>query len=336
LLGNSRSFLFRVIDMCFCAEFLKSHRHCLIRRTSTLGHSKMRVESEPHAHVELEDENAGWEGVNMDQRDIKTRFEAMQMRVGAEEPLKTLLRAAIASKLEQFADERDVVLAAAVEAVAVFGSLPTYGSSSCVAFVFAWDESGRILPEELVRHVLLSHVFCGSARQFAALGLGFLVDPHVEGNQNRNRQFMHQWAAHSQLERSVVQRRFWQLLDQVPAVAADIFEVRVPPTKHQGRRRPPAEPQRALMVVTRRGVLIVGESGDVVASHDLKHLRRWAAGSDTFTMDFGAYEEEYLVAQTTEADSLSKITAGHVDKILIHCKMSGAVLDTSSDDDEDR
>lgn len=50
----------------------------------------------------------------------------------------------------------------------------------------------------------------------------------------------------------------------------------------------------------------------------LGHLKRWAVGARSFTLDFGDQDSEYLAILTLEADSISQILAGYVDIILNH------------------
>ncbi len=57
-------------------------------------------------------------------------------------------------------------------------------------------------------------------------------------------------------------------------------------------------------------------SKTVISHYPLTHLRRWAANPGTFTMDFGDYEDEYVVVQTTEGDAISQLIAGYIDIIL--------------------
>eukprot|EP00339_Tiarina_fusa_P030402 CAMPEP_0117083992 /NCGR_PEP_ID=MMETSP0472-20121206/59125_1 /TAXON_ID=693140 ORGANISM="Tiarina fusus, Strain LIS" /NCGR_SAMPLE_ID=MMETSP0472 /ASSEMBLY_ACC=CAM_ASM_000603 /LENGTH=2110 /DNA_ID=CAMNT_0004812821 /DNA_START=731 /DNA_END=7063 /DNA_ORIENTATION=- len=48
----------------------------------------------------------------------------------------------------------------------------------------------------------------------------------------------------------------------------------------------------------------------------ITHLRRWAPGNRTFTLDFGEYEDDYLTVQTLEGEAISQLIAGYIDIIL--------------------
>jgi len=45
-------------------------------------------------------------------------------------------------------------------------------------------------------------------------------------------------------------------------------------------------------------------------------LRRWAPTANTFTLDFGDFEDDYLVFQTTEGEAISTLIAGYIDILL--------------------
>ncbi len=56
----------------------------------------------------------------------------------------------------------------------------------------------------------------------------------------------------------------------------------------------------------------------VVQTFPLKHIRRWAAGTNSFTIDVGQYKNEYVTVQTTkeDAEEMSKLISGYVDLLL--------------------
>jgi talin len=54
----------------------------------------------------------------------------------------------------------------------------------------------------------------------------------------------------------------------------------------------------------------------VLNEHPFKHLLRWAASPETFTMDFGAYEEDYVVVVTNEGEAISNLISGYIDLLL--------------------
>jgi talin len=45
-------------------------------------------------------------------------------------------------------------------------------------------------------------------------------------------------------------------------------------------------------------------------------LRRWAASPQSFTLDFGDYEEEYVSVITPEGEAISQLLAGYIDILL--------------------
>ncbi len=54
------------------------------------------------------------------------------------------------------------------------------------------------------------------------------------------------------------------------------------------------------------------ETKTVIKEYPFKHLLRWAASPETFTMDFGAYEEDYVVVVSNEGEAISNLIAGYV------------------------
>lgn len=58
------------------------------------------------------------------------------------------------------------------------------------------------------------------------------------------------------------------------------------------------------------------ETKHVIKEYPFKHLLRWAASPETFTMDFGAHEEDYVVVVTNEGEAISNLIAGYIDLLL--------------------
>jgi len=87
----------------------------------------------------------------------------------------------------------------------------------------------------------------------------------------------------------------------------------------------------ALLCFTRDTILRMEyESKKVIKEYPLKHLLRWAASPETFTMDFGAYEEDYIVVVTQEGEAISNLIAGYIDLLLKKQKAAAVVIE---DDD---
>lgn len=83
----------------------------------------------------------------------------------------------------------------------------------------------------------------------------------------------------------------------------------------------------------------------------MTHLRRWAASGNTFTLDFGDYEDDYFIVQTglffvfyflnlnlnfsfllflDEAESISQLIAGYID-IILKSRSDASTLVTDDD-----
>lgn len=48
----------------------------------------------------------------------------------------------------------------------------------------------------------------------------------------------------------------------------------------------------------------------------MKHLKRWAASNDTFTLDFGSHEDDYITVITQQGEEMSQLIAGYIDILL--------------------
>lgn len=48
----------------------------------------------------------------------------------------------------------------------------------------------------------------------------------------------------------------------------------------------------------------------------LIYLKRWAASADTFTMDFGSHETDYVTFVTEEGEKISQLIAGYIEILL--------------------
>ena len=45
-------------------------------------------------------------------------------------------------------------------------------------------------------------------------------------------------------------------------------------------------------------------------------MRRWSSAHNTFTLDFGDYEDDYVNVITDEGEAMSQLIAGYIDIIL--------------------
>ncbi|KAJ3220116.1 Talin-1 [Dinochytrium kinnereticum] len=72
-----------------------------------------------------------------------------------------------------------------------------------------------------------------------------------------------------------------------------------------------------LLGITKQSVVRLDiDSKDILKEWKLTQLRRWAANANSFTMDFGDYEDAYYTVQTSEGDQISQQIAGYIDIIL--------------------
>ena len=67
---------------------------------------------------------------------------------------------------------------------------------------------------------------------------------------------------------------------------------------------------------TRDSILKLSLDAKIEKSYPLIHLKRWAPGPDSLTLDFGTHESEYLIVTTLEGEKISQIIAGYIDILL--------------------
>uniref|UniRef100_A0A5S6Q7X7 FERM domain-containing protein n=1 Tax=Trichuris muris TaxID=70415 RepID=A0A5S6Q7X7_TRIMR len=72
-----------------------------------------------------------------------------------------------------------------------------------------------------------------------------------------------------------------------------------------------------LLGVNKDCVMRVDErTKEVLKVYPLEQVRRWAASPNTFTLDFGDYQDAYYSVQTTEGEKIGQLIAGYIDIIL--------------------
>ena len=75
--------------------------------------------------------------------------------------------------------------------------------------------------------------------------------------------------------------------------------------------------ERMLLGITRDKIVRMDfETREVAKEWPIEQLRRWAATSNTFTLDFGDWSDDYFVVKTEEGEQMSKLIAGYIDLIL--------------------
>ncbi|EFA77155.1 filopodin [Heterostelium album PN500] len=106
--------------------------------------------------------------------------------------------------------------------------------------------------------------------------------------------------------------RYVQLCRSLKTYGMTSFPVKMKPK--DGNKKKAVE--MTLGITRESMILMVDETKEVIKSHPLKHIRRWAATEKTFTLDFGDHDEEYLVLLTDKPEEISNLIAGYIDIIL--------------------
>jgi talin len=118
--------------------------------------------------------------------------------------------------------------------------------------------------------------------------------------------------------------RYVQLCRSLKTYGMTVFKV---------RERVPGKKKLmdGLLCFTRDTILRMEfETKKIIKEYPFKHLLRWAASPETFTMDFGAYEEDYVVVVTNDGEAISNLIAGYIDLMLKKQRDTGVVIE---DDD---
>ncbi|KAI8614346.1 hypothetical protein BC830DRAFT_1169513 [Chytriomyces sp. MP71] len=114
--------------------------------------------------------------------------------------------------------------------------------------------------------------------------------------------------------------RYVQLSRSLKTYGISFFSVK---EKHEKKKKM----VEVLLGVTKQSIVRLDASTkDVLKTWPLTHLRRWAAASNSFTLDFGDYESAFYTVQTAEGDQISQLIAGYIDIILKKKKEAEKVL----------
>jgi len=74
-------------------------------------------------------------------------------------------------------------------------------------------------------------------------------------------------------------------------------------------------------------MMVDTETRNVLREHPITHLKRWASGPNSFTLDFGDYADSYFTVQTLEGESISQLVAGYIDILLKRRKDGGVIVE---------
>ncbi|XP_049848543.1 talin-B-like [Schistocerca gregaria] len=117
--------------------------------------------------------------------------------------------------------------------------------------------------------------------------------------------------------------RYLQIVRSLKTYGISFFEVS---EKVKGKKKM----QKAYLGITRDRILkLDGETRETVKEWGIEQLRRWAPTNNSLTLDFGDYEEDYVVLQTEEGDQMSRMIADYIDIIL---KAQGGVGQIETED----
>lgn len=105
--------------------------------------------------------------------------------------------------------------------------------------------------------------------------------------------------------------RYVQFCRSLKTYGITLFQVKVKDKDKKGKL------VNELLGFTRDSIIRLNEDCRTVErTFPLTHLRRWAASNDTFTLDFGSHEDDYVTVFTQEGEAISQLIAGYIDILL--------------------
>lgn len=120
--------------------------------------------------------------------------------------------------------------------------------------------------------------------------------------------------------------RYVQLVRSLKTYGITFFDCREKNRNHK-------KPVPVFIGVTRDKIMKVDpETMRPIKEWTLEQLRRWSAAHNTFTLDFGDYEDDYVNVVTEEGEAMSQLIAGYIDIILKTRVDTDRVV---ADDDDD-
>jgi talin len=133
-----------------------------------------------------------------------------------------------------------------------------------------------------------------------------------------------QWQKNKNIEKDIFQEhkkftgmtdiqakyRYLQVVKSLKTYGITFFEVR---EKLRGKNKL----VKILLGITRDKIIKADfETKEPMREWELTQMRRWAAGANSFTLDFGDYEEDYIVILTNEGEAISRLLGDYIDLIL--------------------
>ena len=108
--------------------------------------------------------------------------------------------------------------------------------------------------------------------------------------------------------------RYIQLCRSLKTYGITTFEA-----THEKEEKKKKKLVKVLFGVTRESIMFLDhETKEIQKTWPLKMIRRWASnpGGDSLTLDFGDYEENYILLRTPKAEAISQLISGYIDIIL--------------------
>lgn len=145
--------------------------------------------------------------------------------------------------------------------------------------------------------------------------------PHWQKNSDCAKAVLTEWKKLAGMTEINAKFRYVQYCRSLKTYGITLFNI-------QERDKKSKKLFKKLLGFTRDSIIRMDEDcKQIEVTWPLNHLRRWAASSDTFTLDFGSHEDDYVTVITKEGEQMSAIIAGYIDILLKKQRDTGVVVD---------
>jgi len=88
----------------------------------------------------------------------------------------------------------------------------------------------------------------------------------------------------------------------------------------------------SILALTQKAIIRMDiASGNEIKQYPFTHLNRWAVSQESLTLDFGAYEKDYVVLVTKEGEFIAEVIAGYINLMMKDRKLDTKLDNNKSD-----
>ena len=151
-----------------------------------------------------------------------------------------------------------------------------------------------------------------------------MASPNHIRMKNFDKDVLHQWKQVTGMQQLNGKYRYVQLVRSLKAFGITCYEVEEKVPNGKGMRR------IILGIAAERIYRMDLNTKETLSQHSITHLRRFAAGPKTITLDFADYESDYSTFKTDKGEEILQLISGYID---IYLKKRASVGQVVKDDD---